>query len=102
MCRAPSAARTITTSRKWLASAAPMPNEPYAGTIMVEDAGRRAAARIDMWCECGGHLWSLILQQHKGTIYAYARLELTHEGDDAGWCRLIEQWSTLPLAGARQ
>jgi hypothetical protein len=76
-------------------------DKPYSGTIMVEDArnaGRRAAARIDMWCECGGHLWSLILQQHKGTIYAYARLERTHDGSAADWQSLIDQWSTLPLA----
>src|SRR5262245_35992404 len=47
----------------------------YVGTSLVFErvsSERRSALRIDLYGECG-HYWSLIFQQHKGTIFVYAR-----------------------------
>ena len=47
----------------------------YAGTSLLFErisSERRSALRIDFRGECG-HYWTLIFQQHKGTIFIYAR-----------------------------
>jgi len=48
----------------------------YPGTAIVFErrtGERRSAVRVDFTGECG-HDWSLILQQHKGVMYVYARI----------------------------
>jgi hypothetical protein len=48
----------------------------YRGTSRVFETGngeRRSSLRIDLAGECG-HYWSLILNQHKGTIGIWARV----------------------------
>jgi hypothetical protein len=47
----------------------------YAGTSLLFErtsSERRSALRIDFHGECG-HYWTLIFQQHKGTIFVCAR-----------------------------
>jgi hypothetical protein len=66
--------RRVVSERSPNADEAPT---PYEGTLMTVDprnAGRRPALRIDISGECG-HSWTLLIQQHKGRLYCYRRVD---------------------------
>jgi hypothetical protein len=65
---------SVASERSPDADEAPSPHDGTDMTVNPRNVGRRAALRINIKGECG-HDWTLLLQQHKGRLYCYSRVD---------------------------